>query len=205
MRIKVFLSLLSLLVLIGCASKPPTADLFANLNSTATPDTLISAMSVSALEAKLNTTTPVELDSNSRVLSFDGYRSFYKAVEVKSDGSGSFNLQIESICACFGFDKRIAVPVVLAVDAAGSELPITEVKYTSKRASGVTPFRVVMQGKVVGQKDAMVRILLLSDNSSIDQPVQKIRLLNQYGVKLMSLEVLSYPIGKYVLTLSSAD
>jgi hypothetical protein len=206
MRFKALLYALFLLLLSGCASKPPTADLLANMNSIATADTPISAKNAVSLEAKLNTTTTIELDSNSRVLSFGGYKSFYKAVEVKSDDSGSLKFQIESICACLGYDKRVAVPVVLAMDALGGELPITDLKYTKRSASGLTPFRLVMQGSVISKKDSVVRLLLLADNSGIDYPIRKIEIVSQYGIHLMDIEILAYPMGKYVLTLgASAD
>jgi hypothetical protein len=194
------LSALFFLALTGCATKPPTAKLLAGLSSATTIDSPNSTTSEGLLVAKLNTTTTIEIDSNSRVLSYGGYRSYYKAIEVKPDANGSIKFQIESICACLGFDKRVAVPVVIAVDASGKEIQITDMKYATKSAD-FRPFRIVMQGSVANQKDSAVRLLLLADNSSVDQPIKKTQLLNQYGAYVMSTEILSYPKGTFVLTL----
>jgi hypothetical protein len=191
-----------LILTTACATKPPSASILNSFNSPERLDSLQVAAQSSPLRVAPSAELSTSLDASSRVVAYDTFRSFYRTVEVDAQNNGRVAFTVKSICSCLGFDKRVAVPIVLAFDATGRSLNLSDIHYEVQKPSGITPLRVVLSGQVQTLGSTKFRLLLLADNSQVDSPVQKIRLLNQYGSPVMNLEILSYPTGEMTLAVA---
>lgn len=182
--------------LTGCASAPPTPELFAALASSAQVVTASAAAVTTPLVAVPGTRLAFEMTAADGVVSHQKYRSFYRPISMKANDSGEASFTLTSLCACFGFDKRIAIPMVAAFDAAGAPLAIDNARYQHVRASG-GPFRIAVTGKVRTARAGEVRLLVIANNEMPDVVVSTTRMVNQYGHHVGDATVKASPVGQF--------
>ncbi|OJX03279.1 MAG: hypothetical protein BGO72_00630 [Burkholderiales bacterium 70-64] len=99
----------------------------------------------------------------------------------------------------------MVIPILLAFDTVGRYLQIDGIRYEVMKASGITPLRIVLSGQIQTSGAKIFRLLLLADNSLPDSPVKKILLVDQFGISIMNLQVLSYPVGDMALAVSASE
>jgi hypothetical protein len=198
----VFLAII-LICLTGCAAKPPSNSFLETFKSTNQLDSLSMAALASPLKVTPSADLSTSLEASHRIVAYQGSRSFYRTVQVEAENDGQVGFTVKSTCACFGFDKRVAIPILLAFDSAGAPLPLSGVRYEVVRASGITPLRVVLSGRVHTAGAKTFRALLLADNSSLDTLILTHRLISATGEPIANLQVLSYPIGSLTLSLET--
>lgn len=163
----------------------------------ATADSLESAVSTGPSERILpGVRTRLRLDATSPSVRYESYLTYYKVFEVVAPADGALSLQLESFCACLGFDKKIGVPVVAVFDAQGARVPTPEVV-------GVEPGFGLMN--LVGHFDAhegqTYRIVVMTDNSQLGSIVQVVNIGTTTGSTVASLPSRSTPGGKMRLTI----
>lgn len=184
------------LVLAGCASKPPKQELYGALAAATQVATPAQAALTEPLVAVPGTPLAFELTSGNGIVSYASYRSYYRPIRVQADAGGKVSFTLTSLCTCFGFDKRIVIPVVAAFDAAGAPLAIDNPQYQPVKGGG---FKIAFSGTVRTAAAGEVRLLAMSDNAMPDVVVSTTRMTNQYGQRVMDVYVKSNPVGELAL------
>jgi hypothetical protein len=191
---------------ISCASKLPTSEVLANVNSTAKLDTIAVALQSAPIKVGLNSKIKSSLEAGNRSVSYKGFASYYRLFETDTGSREKLDLEIVSLCTCFGFDKRIAIPVPLVFDADGNQLEIADLQYKARHASFGIPFNITVKGSVFTKNTGKIRILMLADTSSVDRDLGGTKLVHMYsGELIMYLPVLSYPVGPFSLELGDLN
>ena len=191
--------------LTGCATKPPTSSFSGALHESERIDPLSVAALARPLKVTPSSGLSTSLEASNRVVAYDMFHSFYRTVEVEAENHGEVAVTVTSFCSCFGFDKRVVIPILLAFDTVGRYLQIDGIRYEVMKASGITPLRIVLSGQIQTSGAKIFRLLLLADNSLPDSPVKKILLVDQFGISIMNLQVLSYPVGDMALAVSTSE
>lgn len=178
------------LILSGCATVPPTPNVMGNLLH-ANP------MPLAAVELKndapLLGIQPVkgELGPGAPVVELTQGNSYYRLYRL-TPVHGILHLKVTSYCACLGFDKRIAVPVVRVLTKAGQVIDPSPdgYDYSVEGAHTFTPLSMTLDVTVPGV-DADYA-LVAADNSHPDTSITRINF--SWGNKL---DILTYPIGRF--------
>lgn len=187
------------LLLVACASTPPSSEYLSTLNNQDIKTTLSSF--VPPDHAPLLTTGGVksELDENDGTIQLNGYGSYYKVFELQESGAKQF--EVNAVCSCLGFDKRILVPALYLFSAQGKLVPATSTKYKITPPSGFTPMRLTLDARVDAGNPKY--ILVAADNSNPDSTVESIVVKElPGGSPVLNLQIRSYPVGKFQLSYS---
>lgn len=187
---KIWSPLLLTLILPGCATVPPAQDVVGNLEH-ANPIPLAavklesdaSPLGIQPIKGELGPGAPVV-----KLTQGDSYYRLYRLTPVHGD----LHMRVTSYCACLGFNKRIAVPVVRVLTKAGRVVdPSPEgYDYSVEGAHSFTPLSVTLDVTVPGTDAGYA--LVAADNSHLDTPISRINF--SWGTKL---DILAYPIGRF--------
>jgi len=172
------------------------------LNSINEIDNVTSVLSNKSTSIGLGVKASASLAEGQRVTRIGGSISYYYAFESRKDLKGSVRFELNSYCACFGFDKRVMIPIVLAFDSDGNEVKLNNMRYETIRASGTTPLHILLTGELDVNSEQVLKFIVLADNSSLDHTIATTSLQNSYGREMMNLSVNSYPLGDFSLKLS---
>lgn len=191
MYIRLASVILAATLLVGCASAPPAKNVIANpaaghpvpLAAVALDD---NALLLGALPIKgaFGPDVPaVKLDRGN-----DSYYHLYR-LAPRTD---VLRLRVTSYCACFGFDKRVAVPVVRVLSKSGRVIePVPDgYVYEVEGPHGFTPLSVTLDVTVHSAEAAYA--LVASDNSNPGALVSRIDVAG-----LMQLGITTSPVGRF--------
>lgn len=178
------------LLISGCSTVPRTQDVMGNMvHATPVPLATVKLRS----DAPLLGVQPVkgELGPSAPVVKLAQGNSYYRLYRL-TPVDGALHLKVTSYCACFGFDKRVVVPVVRVLTNARQVVePLPNgYEYSVEGAHGFTPLTVTLDVTVPGADAAYA--LVAADDSRLDASVNRI---NVSG--LMQLNVSAYPIGRF--------
>jgi len=197
---KIRWAFLPLFFLSGCAAVPSTPDVMGNLVE-ANPVPLAAVKLRS--DAPLLGTQPVkgELGPGAPAVKLTQGSSYYRLYRLPQV-NGTLHLKVTSYCACLGFDKRVAVPVVRVLTKAGKVIePMPDgYEYSVEGAHGFTPLSVVLDVAVPSPNAAYA--LVASDTSRPDASVERINIVGIAG-SLMRLNVRAYPVGRFDIRYAS--
>ncbi|MFK2878928.1 hypothetical protein [Rhodanobacter hydrolyticus] len=174
----------------GCATVPPTQDVMGDLAH---------ANPVPLAAVRLQTDAPLlgaqsvegELGPGAPVVELAQGNSYYRLYRL-SPVHGALHLKVTSYCACFGLDKRIAVPVVRVLTKTGQVInPSPDgYDYSVDGAHGFTPLSMTLDVAVPGADAGYA--LVASDNSRLDTSITRINF--SWGNQL---NILTYPVGRF--------
>ncbi|WP_083846026.1 MalM family protein [Rhodanobacter spathiphylli] len=191
---KIRWAFLALFFLSGCAAVPSTPDVMGNL---------VEANPVPLAAVKLRSDAPLlgmqpvkgELGPGAPAVKLAQGSSYYRLYRLPQV-NGTLHLKLISYCACLGFDKRIAVPVVRVLTKAGQVIePLPDgYEYSVESAHGFTPLSVTLDVTVPSPNATYA--LVASDNSRPDASVERINIVG-IGGSLMRLNVRAYPAGHF--------
>jgi hypothetical protein len=187
---KARLLFLPALLLSGCATVPSTSTVMNGLtNAHSVPSAEVTLKS----DAPLVSNQPVkgELGPGAPVVQLKQGNSYYRLYRL-TPVDGALHLKVTSYCACFGFDKHIAVPVIRVLTKSGHVIePSSDgYEYAVEGAHGFTPLSVTLDVTVPGAKADYA--LVAADNS---RPGASVNRINIGG--LMQLDVQAYPLGRF--------
>jgi hypothetical protein len=187
---KIWWLFIPVLILSGCAAVPPTQGVMGNL-SRANPIPLAAVELKS--DAPLLGMQPVkgELGPGASVVELAQGNSYYRMYRL-TPVHGTLHLKVTSYCACLGFDKRIAVPVVRVLTKAGQVVDPSPdgYEYSVEGAHNFTPLSMTLDVTVPGA-DADYA-LVAADNSHPDTLISRMNF--GWGNEL---DILTYPIGRF--------
>jgi|SRR5690348_2118047 len=178
------------LLLTGCATLPPGQEVISTLaHDNAIPLTAVKLRN----DAPLLGVQPVEgeFGPGAPVVELAKGNSYYRLFRL-NPASGNLHLKVTSYCACLGFDKRVAVPLLRVLTKSGQVVSLLPdgYEYSVEGAHGFTPLSVTLDVTVPGAEAAYA--LVAADNSRPDSPISGINLNG-----LLHLEILSYPVGRF--------
>lgn len=128
------------------------------------------------------------------VSSFDDF-----TIDIK--GAGDYIIEVESLCNCVGFNKFLFIPLVKIQSE--SQIVNKELIGTSMLEETWTlPARLIRAWKFKIDKPSSLSILLYTDNSRLDETLEKSSSLEPYGpygYTYISTEINSGFQGKYRL------
>lgn len=118
-------------------------------------------------------------------------KSYYRLYRV-TPKDGALHLKVTSYCACFGYDKRVVIPVVYVLTKAGSVIAPLPDGYESSQegAHGFTPLSVTLDVTVPGADAAYA--LVAADNSRMGDSINRINVAN-----FMQLDIAAVPAGRF--------
>lgn len=192
-------------ILTGCASNPTASSLIQSMKSNTNIDTPVTA--IKKIPTLLNPNTDTEkfsFDKSSPVLTYNDTVSYYRLYELDSGTSSNTQIKINSFCSCFGFDKRMMIPIVIAFDANGKEVDLGEPLYKTHQAAGITPVHITLTTNLKPGTASPVKIIVLADNAEQDKLAHSMSMRNSYGTEVYRLGIYSYPIGNFNVDVSTA-
>jgi hypothetical protein len=196
-RVRLRWLFLSALCLSGCATAPVAGPDAARDLARADPVPLASVELKS--DAPLLGTKPIEgqLGPGAPVVSLEQGRSYYRMYRV-TPREGALHLRVASYCACFGYGKRVAIPVLYVLDKNGNVIEPLPDGYESSQegAHGFTPVSVTLDVTVPGSDAAYA--LVAADNSHMGDSVNKINVAN-----VMQLDIAAVPTGRFDIRYAS--
>ena len=144
-------------------------------------------------DAPLLGAKPIEgqLGPGAPVVSLEQGKSYYRVYRV-TPRNGALHLKVTSYCACFGYDKRVAIPVLYVLADDGKVIEPLPDGYESSQegAHGFTPISVTLDVTVPGANAAYA--LVAADNSRMGDSVNEINVVN-----LMQLDIAAVPTGRF--------
>ncbi|KAG9580046.1 hypothetical protein KCV01_g15897, partial [Aureobasidium melanogenum] len=156
------------------------------------PLTSIALQDGGALELKAGF-NKVTIGMTDKVVQLSHYSSYYKLLKVDHTLGSPTKITVNSYCSCFGYDKRVMIPILYGLSPTGEIIETQNVKYGLHQASGFTPLYISLE---VGFSRPDVAYLVLSaDNSHIDRPIQHIHIIVN-NVPFGPINILSYPVGR---------
>lgn len=180
----------------GCASAPPISSLAEGLASSQSVE--LRALPLKGDAALLGgRAIEGKLGPNAPVVRLEQGNSYYQLFRLTPSQS-PLRLRVTSYCACFGFDKRVAVPVLLVLTRVGDVLAPKSHEYSVEGAHGVTPLSVTLDIEVPGPDAAYA--LVASDNSRLGESISHINVANY-----MQLDVSASPVGRFDLDYAPAE
>ncbi|MFC5526786.1 hypothetical protein ACFPPA_13675 [Rhodanobacter ginsengisoli] len=187
---KIWWPFIPALILSGCAAVPPTQDVMGHLlHAEPVPLAAVELKS----DAPLLGIQPVkgELGAGAPVVELTQGSSYYRLYRL-TPVHGTLHLKVTSYCACLGFDKRIAVPVVRVLTKDGQVInPSPDgYEYSVEGAHSFTPLSMTLDVTVPGA-DADYA-LVAADNSHPDTSITRINF--GWGSQL---DIRTYPIGRF--------
>ncbi|WP_445145079.1 hypothetical protein [Dyella sp. Tek66A03] len=187
--------------LFGCASVPPSDTYLSQMKRSPSASlTSVSLQASDVLTLKQGTNS-YHIDSHDKVVQISNYSSYYKIFKIDGAHAGGLKVSLNSYCACFGYDKRIMVPVLYGLSSTGRVIKAGSSKYDLHQASGVaTPLHISFDAEFSGAD--LSYIVVAADNSSIDQPIEHIHILVN-NFPSTTLDVLAYPVGRFELEVSA--
>lgn len=187
---KIWWPFIPVLILSGCATVPPTQNVMGGL---------LRANPVPLAEISLRNDAPLlgmqpvkgELGPGAPVVTLTQGNSYYRLYRLKPM-RGSLHLKVTSYCACLGFDKRIAVPLVRVLTKTGQTIdPLPDgYEYSVEGARSFTPLSMTLDVTLPGAEADYV--LVAADNSHPDTSITRINF--GWGSEL---DILTYPIGRF--------
>jgi hypothetical protein len=183
-------------LLSGCASAPPISSLAEGLARSQPVE--LRALPLKGEAALLGgRAIKGKLGPDSPVVRLEQGNSYYQLFRL-TPSQGPLRLRVTSYCACFGFDKRVAVPELLVLNRAGDVLAAKSHEYSVEGAHGVTPLSVTLDIEVPGPDAAYA--LVASDNSRLGESINHINVVN-----FMQLDVSASPMGRFDLDHAPAE
>jgi hypothetical protein len=187
--------------LFGCASVPPSATYLLQMKQ-------LPSVSLTSVPLQASDALPLKagknnynVDSKDRVVKISDYSSYYKIFKVDGALGAGLKVSLNSYCACFGYDKRIMVPVLYGLSSTGQIIKADSSKYDLHQASGVaTPLHISFDAEFSGTDISY--LVIAADNSSIDKPIEHIHIwVNNFPSS--TLDVLAYPVGRFDLEVNA--
>lgn len=192
---------LVLLLLAACAPKPPSIDLIHQDpgERVVSVQELAASSQVSPMVLRANEEAKGTLGPADPKVSLKGSNSFCKVYSLATSPGASHQFTLNSYCACFGFDKRVMVPIVKVYDENAQEIPLENVKYQPHKAAGITPFHLSLEASFTSRTSSSLRLMVIADNSTLDRNIANVAIADQNGSRVMELNILSYPLGDFTL------
>lgn len=179
--------------LTGCASVPPSSLYLSKMaDAKPVPLTSIAVQDGGApeLKAGLNKFT---IGMTDKVVQLSHYSSYYKLLKVGHAQGSPTKVTVNSYCSCFGYDKRVMIPVLYGLSPKGEVIEAQNVKYDLHQAYGFNPLYISLD---VGFSRPDVAYLVLSaDNSHVDRPIEYLHIIVN-NIPFGTLNILSYPVGR---------
>lgn len=183
--------------LFGCASVPPSGTYLSQMKQ-------LPSVSLASLPLRESDVLPLKqgtnsyhIDSHDKVVQLSNYVSYYKVFKIDGAHTGGLKVSLNSYCACFGYDKRIMVPVLYGLSSTGKIIKADVSKYDLHQASGVaTPLHISFDAEFSSTEVSY--IVVAADNSSMDKPVEHVHIFVN-NIPFYTLDVLTYPVGRFEL------
>ena len=110
-------------MLSACAAKKiPVENIMTNLKLVAVVDDEHSILKKEPRKIDFNKKVSSSLSVGESIVRIGNNISYYQVFEGKGEFSGIIQFQLNSYCACWGFDKKIMIPLILLLDSDGNEI-----------------------------------------------------------------------------------
>ena len=189
-------------MLSACAAKKiPVENIMANLKLAAVVDDEHAILKKEPRKIDFNKKVSSSLSVGESIVRTSDNVSYYQVFEGESEFNGIVQFQLNSYCACLGFDKKIMIPLILLLDLDGNEIKVTNVNHIKKQASNFTPLHISLTGEFNVKKGQVFKIVVFAENSASNLTVSNTSIQNMQGTTLLNLRVSSYPLGDFDLEL----
>ena len=187
---------LALLSIVAALSVPAAMAEEIPQPTVATAASMADVVAGPAQRSEAGARTRLRLDATAPSVEHAGYLTYYRTYEVVAPRDGPLSVTLESFCACVGFDKKMAVPVALVVDASGAPVELPDLARVDP-GFGIAKIR----GHFAARQGQAYRVVVMADNSSPGSTVHTINIGTTTSSNVMSLPTRSVPGAKMRLTI----
>lgn len=145
---------------------------------------------------EMNEVVTEHIRKTDKVSLFVGRPSYYKALKFEAKDGIEHQIEIWSVCDCFGLAKRIIDPVFLLIDSEGNSIPFEIIESSYKGVSSKRAVSLYNKISFIGKKGELA-LILAANNNKVGESLRSFTTLAAGTFIPVWISVNSHPTGRY--------